>query len=199
MPQLSHLESAFPKLAAAGYFKTSDPTGLPGTPGTFNCIAWAAQDTHHDFWWPEHDGYWPFWIKPEPKARCFVNTFRWLGYCLCDHSRREFAFDKVALYAIHKSRQPVSPPRALDDFGEWEPTHMARQLSDGSWTSKCGANEDITHFTLDALESYGPRYGPNRKEEYGCAVLYMKRFVLISWVVRALQALAFRLARNVSR
>jgi hypothetical protein len=27
--------------------------------------------------------------------------------------------------------------------------------SDGTWTSKCGDNEDIRHFTLDALEGYG--------------------------------------------
>ena len=64
------------------------------------------------------------------------------------------------------------------------PKHMARQLPDGMWTSKCGAGEDITHYTLDALESYGPLPW---KGHYGCPVLYMKRFILVSWLVRSLQ------------
>jgi hypothetical protein len=65
---------------------------------------------------------------------------------------------------------------------------VARQLSDETWTSKCGGSEDIRHFTLDALESYGQRI-----DAYGCAVLYMKRFVLISWVVRFLQWAQWRI------
>lgn len=86
---------------------------------------------------------------------------------VCDNSRAEFAFEKVALYMLHD-----------------EPKHMARQLRDGTWTSKCGPAEDITHFTLDAVESYGPE--PWRAE-YGRPELYMKRFIPISWVVRLLQ------------
>lgn len=66
---------------------------------------------------------------------------------------------------------------------------MARQLSDGTWSSKCGPNEDITHYTLDALESYGPRYGSN--DEYGCDVLYMRRFTVISRIVRFFQWVAY--------
>lgn len=64
---------------------------------------------------------------------------------------------------------------------------MARQLPDGTWTSKCGRNEDITHFTLDALESYGPPHGA--LDEYGCPVLYMRRFVVIAAIVRLGQSL----------
>ena len=36
------------------------------------------------------------------------------------------------------------------------PTHAARQLPDGQWTSKLGRNIDISH-TLPGLE--GPEYG----------------------------------------
>lgn len=64
---------------------------------------------------------------------------------------------------------------------------MARQLPDGSWTSKIGGYEDITHFTLDALESYGSPHG-----EYGEPVLYMRRFVLVSFVVRGIQYLHWK-------
>lgn len=38
-----------------------------------------------------------------------------------------------------------------------KPTHVARQLDDGKWTSKLGSNEDIIHHTLDGLE--GEKYG----------------------------------------
>lgn len=64
---------------------------------------------------------------------------------------------------------------------------MARQLRDGTWTSKLGAEEDITHFTLDALESYGIPFG-----EYGDPVLYMRRFIPISWPVRGIQYLHWK-------
>jgi hypothetical protein len=191
VPRLPHLEISFPKLSAAGYDWTSDATGPPNTPGTYNCIAWAAGDTKHDFWWPVY-GYWPlFWVRREATVLCFVKTFRWLGYRLCEHSNREVLYDKLALYAIHKSHRPMPIPQSLPDFIDWEPTHMARQLKDGSWTSKCGRNEDITHFTLDALESYGPLYGA--MDEYGCNVLYMKRLVLISWIVRAIQWIRWKI------
>jgi len=182
MAALLHLEIGFPKLASAGYEKTSEATGGPLAPGSYNCIAWAAEDTHHGFWWPDQYGYWPFWIKREVTIPCFVKTFRSLGYRICGHSRRQVLFHKVVLYAIHRSRNPMPVPTSLAGFTEWEPTHMARQLPDGSWTSKCGGKEDIAHFTLDALESYGPRHGA--LDEYGCPVIYMRRFVVITAVVR---------------
>lgn len=167
-----HLEQLFPKLLAAGYEKTSDETGLPPEPGAYNCIAWAAGDIHRS-WWPHKDYWWPWWGDREETISSFAKVFRWLGYRVCEGSRAEFGFEKVALYAIGG-----------------EPKHMARQLSDGTWTSKCGGLEDITHFTLDALESYGPRY---LRAEYGSPVLFMRRFILISWTVRMLQWLEWRL------
>ncbi len=74
---------------------------------------------------------------------------------------------------------------------------MARLRRDGAWTSKCGGAEDIKHFTLDALESYGGRVltpqGALRKAEYGCPEMYMKRFIPLGWVVRALQWITWKL------
>jgi hypothetical protein len=185
-PPLLNLEYGFRKLATAGYNKTSDQTGCFPQPGAYNCIAWAAQDIHH-WWWPSLYEYWPSWIRPrEATVLCFINTFRWFGYRVCDNSRRERGFQKVALYAIHVSHTPRPLPSTLEELNDfWEPTHMARQLRNGKWSSKCGPNEDITHYTLDALESYGPRYGSN--DEYGCDILYMRRFFVIGWFVRSLQ------------
>jgi hypothetical protein len=59
---------------------------------------------------------------------------------------------------------------------------MARQLPDGFWSSKIGGEEDITHYTLDALESHGVPHG-----EYGDPVLYMRRLIPVSWMIRAIQ------------
>lgn len=185
MQRLIHLEQGFPKLADAGYDKTSDETGEVFAEGSYNCIAWAAEDIHHKFWWPD-GGYWPL-CKRELTVGSFVRTFHRLGYVRCKHSRREFAYNKVVLYAIHRSRGPAAIPTTPPDFEDWEPTHMARQLPDGTWTSKCGQREDITHFTLDALESYGIRI-----DAYGCPVLFMKRVVLISWIVSWLQFLHWK-------
>jgi len=186
--QLQHLEFGFKNLASAGYEETSKWTGRFPRPGAYNCIAWAAGDPNKDhWWWPDSNGYWLSWIKPrEVKVFCFIRSFRWLGYRICPNSRREWGFEKVALYAIHENRCPMPLPNSLQDLEQfWEPTHMARQLPDGDWTSKCGGNEDITHYTLDALESYGLRYGSG--DEYGCPVVYMKRFILIAWIVRLIQ------------
>jgi hypothetical protein len=182
-PQLLNLERGFPRLASAGYNKTSDKSPK------YNCIAWAAEDTQHGFWWPQEDTYWPFWIRREDTVKCFVRTFRSLGYSVCTNARRQPLFHKVALYAIHKTYKPMPVPDSLDELADWDPTHMARQLPDGSWTSKCGGNEDITHFTLDALDSYGLVIG---QDQYGCAVLYMRRFVLVSFIVRAAQRLYWK-------
>lgn len=50
------------------------------------------------------------------------------------------------------------------------PTHAARQLADGTWTSKLGEWEDIQHKTLEAMEdSRGLGLG------YGKVKLILKR------------------------
>lgn len=68
-----------------------------------------------------------------------------LGYEVCDLNDvgLDVDFEKVAIYAI-----------------ESEVRHMARQLSDGKWTSKLGSqinDPDICHDNLEMLE--GGRYG----------------------------------------
>ena len=53
---------------------------------------------------------------------------------------------KIAIFGMKESDGSVSP------------THAARQLESGEWTSKLGKDfEDIPHTTLDALN--GPVYG----------------------------------------
>jgi hypothetical protein len=71
----------------------------------------------------------------------FVSTFGLLGYEECRSSEFEQGYEKVALYA--------------DATGK--PTHAARQLPSGAWTSKLGGHVDIEHKATDGVE--GDDYG----------------------------------------
>jgi len=106
--------------------------------GQYNCIAWAMGDPGR-WWWPSPVSYWPQGCPMEVTIHSFGATFEALGYSDCPDGRKEEDFEKVALYAR----------------GD-EPTHVARQLPSGEWTSKIGANVDIEH-KLEDLE--GPLYG----------------------------------------
>ncbi len=70
-----------------------------------------------------------------------------LGYEECEDGSHEPGFEKIALYAK-----------------DAEPTHAARQLPDGRWTSKLGKLEDIAHSLEGLAECL-----------YGEIVLFMKR------------------------
>jgi hypothetical protein len=67
-------------------------------------------------------------------------AFEALGYEVCDDRRLEPGYEKIAIYGLAGS-----------------PEHAAKQLLDGSWSSKLGYLNDIVHATLEALE--GPDYG----------------------------------------
>jgi hypothetical protein len=112
----------------------------------YNCIAWAAGDTTRK-WWPDfaHQGHWPQGITREETISAFVQAYETLGYKLCFDERLETGIEKIAIYGIEIPGQGI------------EPTHAARQLENGEWTSKLGDFEDISHTTLDALN--GPVYG----------------------------------------
>ena len=60
---------------------------------------------------------------------------------MCNSIAYEEGFEKVAIY--------------IDTHGK--PTHAARQLSSGIWTSKLGQLEDIEHSKLDDIT--GSQYG----------------------------------------
>jgi hypothetical protein len=66
----------------------------------------------------------------------FIRAFNIIGYTVCTNDGFEAGHEKVALYAD----------------GNGKPTHMARQLLDGRWTSKLGQNIDITHKDVSCLE-----------------------------------------------
>lgn len=128
------LKDAFPHLDDSGFTETS-----PATP-EYNCIGWAAGSVD-EWWWPDPLGvyYWPDGVLRAETLEAYYQAFESLGYIRCADGQLEAAVEKVALYVLNG-----------------KPTHGARQLPDGNWTSKLGKWIDITH-TLDGLE--GPAYG----------------------------------------
>jgi len=127
--------AAFPNLTAGTYAVTSNPTPR------YNCIAWAAGENQR-WWWPlpAHLGYWPAGAPRELTLSAFVDAFATLGYAPSPTGALEEGFEKVALF--------------LSASGV--PTHAARQLSNGRWTSKLGRDVDISH-AVNGVD--GPVYG----------------------------------------
>jgi hypothetical protein len=113
----------------------------------YNCIAWAAADDQR-FWWPTPYSYWPAGAPREVNLESFETAYATMGYLACDDGTLESGFEKIAIFA--------------DSDGK--PTHAARQLPDGFWTSKLGHSVDIRH-ELHALA------GSN----YGTVVKFLKR------------------------
>lgn len=113
---------------------------------SYNCIAWAATSDVL-WWWPDPSNiyYWPASVPREATVEAFLRAYGTLGYIECKNGKLEAGFEKIALYA---NRMP---------WGDIEPTHAARQLPDGKWTSKLGAFEDVTHNK--AADVKGPLYG----------------------------------------
>ena len=110
----------------------------------YNCIAWAAGfDT--DWWWPEKEYFWPQGVPREVTLSAFLAAFETLGYDECQDSALEEGYEKVALFA------------RSDGKGDLVPTHAAKQLSNGYWTSKLGSLDDIEHIKLEDIN--GPAYG----------------------------------------
>lgn len=104
----------------------------------YNCIAWAAGDTER-WWWPQ-GGFWPVGVAARETVPAFEAAYESLGYVVCEGGELEPGYEKVAIFEI-----------------DGTPTHAARQLVDGSWTSKLGALEDVQH-PLEGLkvDAYGP-------------------------------------------
>jgi hypothetical protein len=99
-----------------------------------NCIAHAA-GASGEWWEPVIGRYWP--LGPpyyNYKIESLVRVFERLGYELCDSVESESGYEKIAIYGIDNVY-----------------THAARQLADGTWTSKLGPEDDISHAALNAL------------------------------------------------
>jgi hypothetical protein len=141
---VERIEAIFPGLRASA-FRVTSPASRD-----YNCIAWAAGDTAR-WWWPDPDpdadNFWPRGVLVAETLDAFVAALATVGYAACADEQPERGFEKVALFA-----------------SAGVPTHAARQLPGGRWTSKLGLREDIEH-DLHALSG----------EAYGTVVLFLKR------------------------
>lgn len=129
------IETDYPNLKNAGYKVTSPDTI------DYNCVAYAMEETG-TWWWPnpETESYWPPDIPRQETLEAFIQAFATVGYQVCQNAENETGFQKIAIYVL-----------------KGKPTHVARQLNNGHWTSKLGSNEDIIHHTLEGLE--GEKHG----------------------------------------
>lgn len=135
------IENLFPTLCESPFEITSPATRA------YNCTAWVAHDVRR-WWWPAPGGYWPDDASKERSLGAFRRMYELLGFQYCPSRGYEEGFEKVAVF--------------VDVEGK--PTHAARQLRNGRWTSKLGGAEDIEHELHD-LEG----------DQYGRVGLVMKR------------------------
>lgn len=97
------------------------------------------------------DAFWPIPIdsKDPVTLTAFIEAFKTEHYEICSDAAFEDGYEKVAIYVDQSS----------------EPTHAARQLPSGVWTSKMGKGEDIEHDTLEVIENI----------HYGKPKIFLKR------------------------
>jgi len=132
------IEQSFPRLKTGEWQITSEADKR------YNCIAFAVHDTRQ-FWDASLVGirgyYWPPGVQRDDNLNSWVRAFEMNSYKVCESGSPESGVEKIAIY--------------VDDSGA--PQHVARQLPDGTWTSKLGKEEDIRHSLLETLE--GDLYG----------------------------------------
>jgi hypothetical protein len=140
---VERIEALFPQLRGTAYQVTSPPEDV------YNCVAWAATDLTR-WWWPgdPERTFWPDGVAREETLSAFREVFARLGYAVCDAEDVEAGYEKIALFAD----------------ADGVPTHVARQLPGGGWTSKLGRMEDIVHELHDIAGAL-----------YGSVVQVMKR------------------------
>lgn len=133
----------FPNTSIDPFIVTSPQTT------SYNCIAWAFGDDTK-WYWPDPDEmyYWPNNIPRTVEVNSFIELYKLIGYEICEQSIVEKDYEKIAIF--------------LDSNGF--PTHAARQLINGFWTSKLGCEFDIQHSIQSMNNSV-----------YGNAEVFMSR------------------------
>jgi len=140
---IPELEQKFPNITGTPYERTSPATNR------YNCVAYAVHENHRN-WWPNSHMFWP--VRP---AKATLNDFKVMLIVMFDFEETETSlyepgYERVAIFANARGI----------------PTHAARQLEKGSWTSKLGQWIDISH-TLDGMNG----------GEYGTVAFVMRRRV----------------------
>jgi len=113
----------------------------------YNCIGWAC-GTKTRMWPNMYSYYWPPGIPTIEDVNSFIELFQSKGYEVCDNGDLEKGYLKVAIYAYHDGK----------------PSHAARQLENGKWTSKLGVHQDVSHSIFSMSDG-----------DYGNVVHYMRK------------------------
>lgn len=127
--------------------ETSPPDPL------YNCIAWSLGDSEN-WWWPHEDAMWLDEVPREETFQAFIAVYESRGYEICECGSLEYGYEKIAIFG--KSGKP---------------THAARQMPCGNWTTKAGRAQDLTHFYLEGIscDAYGvPSVFMRRQTEDHC-------------------------------
>jgi hypothetical protein len=129
---------------ATGSFRITSPADK-----SYNCVAWAGGDDAQK-WNPDPWGlfYWPDEARND-SLEGWIEAFARLGYRECADDTLETGFEKLVIYGTERG-----------------PSHMARQLPSGLWTSKLGESEYIEH-QVEGLEGLS----------YGNVLVYLRREV----------------------
>lgn len=143
----TELEQSFPGIA--GKYNLTSPKDEK-----YNCVSWAVGDVRR--FWDDirilgrrvKGYYWPDGCDVETLEgwKC---VFALHGYKECESESFDTDFEKIAIYT----------------FDSGDPSHVARQMGSGKWSSKLGVSFDIEHDTLDSLKG----------EEYGKVAVIMQR------------------------
>ena len=144
------VRETFPLLASRDSFRIASEQDE-----SYNCIAYAAEDTTR-IWWPvdpdDSSGrfYWPPIVPRQATVVAFIAAFAVLGYEICTGGAFEDGYQKIALYVR-----------------DGKPQHAARQcLRSKVWVSKLGGDVDIEHERADSLtgDLYGEVYCVMKRE-----------------------------------
>jgi len=139
----------FPYLSPENHSITSKATRQ------YNCISWAASQAEtYRRWDPDPQGiyYWPAGVQRKVTMEAVAQVYETLGFRLCFSTALEVGVEKIAIYGRDGPK------------GTTIPTHAARQLASGQWTSKLGDHEDIMHRDLSDVNGL-----------YGEPIIYMER------------------------
>jgi hypothetical protein len=120
---MNPLELIFPGLAGTDYRVTSSADDA------YNCIAWSVHEVDQ-WWWPDPLGasYWPEGVPRAETSEAFTAAYSAVGFAVATDDSLQPGDEKIAVYVK-----------------DGKPTHGARQLPSGRWTSKLGRAEDIEH------------------------------------------------------
>ncbi len=126
----------------------------------YNCIAWAAED-NTQWWEPDPFGiyYWPETIERKYSINTYVEAYKSIGYQNCSDEIMEPKFKKVAIYADSMNM----------------PTHAARQLVSGNWTSKLGIDIDVEHSFVNTWGNAILQMNPINLAGYGKLVALLRK------------------------